>query len=115
MYLCSNTASVVLMVWVFGTMASLLKIIVGKVGLLCLTRKAVLSKDEGCLLMLEGLREEMGISRKIEVRESGKCLTPFTCNVFKPVILLPVCMGGWTGERLRVVMIHELAHIRRRD
>jgi len=81
--------SVVLMVWVFGVMVSLVRIVVGKVGLLCVTRKAVLSKEEGCVLMVEGLREEMGIRRMIEVRESCKCLTPFTCNVFRPVILLP--------------------------
>jgi hypothetical protein len=103
------------MVWVFGTLISLLRIIVGKMGLLCLTRKAALSKDKGCVSMLGRLSEEMGISQEIELRESSRCLTPFTCNVFRPVILLPSIRGGWSRERLRVVLIHELAHIRRRD
>ena len=107
--------SVVLMVWVSGTLISLLRIIVGKMGLLCLTRKAALSKDKNCVSMLRRLSEEMGISQEIELRESSRCLTPFTCNVFRPVILLPSDICGWSRERLRVVLIHELAHIRRRD
>ena len=107
--------AVVLMVWIFGTLISLLRIIVGKMGLLCLTRKAALSKDKNCVSMLRRLSEEMGISQEIELRESSRCLTPFTCNVFRPVILLPSSIGGWSRERLRVVLIHELAHIRRRD
>ena len=38
-----------------------------------------------------------------------------TCRVFRPVILLPETASGWSILRKRTVLLHELAHIRRRD
>ena len=38
-----------------------------------------------------------------------------TCGVTRPVILLPCAALTWDVSRMRVVLLHELAHIRRRD
>ncbi|HLJ45795.1 MAG TPA: M56 family metallopeptidase, partial [Bryobacteraceae bacterium] len=40
---------------------------------------------------------------------------PLTFGLFRPVILLPVEASGWTAERRRLVLLHELVHIRRLD
>lgn len=41
--------------------------------------------------------------------------TPFTCGVFRPLILLPLDATEWSAVRLRAVILHESAHVRRRD
>jgi beta-lactamase regulating signal transducer with metallopeptidase domain/HEAT repeat protein len=40
---------------------------------------------------------------------------PFACGILHPTIVLPMSAEEWTDERRRVVLFHELAHVRRRD
>jgi hypothetical protein len=40
---------------------------------------------------------------------------PFACGVLRPTIVLPASATQWSEERRRVVLFHELAHVRRRD
>lgn len=41
--------------------------------------------------------------------------TPLTCGVLRPLILLPSSARDWDGDRLRAVLLHESAHVQRRD
>ncbi len=47
--------------------------------------------------------------------QSDDARMPFACGLFSPTIVLPVDADGWTLERRRAVLLHELAHVRRRD
>jgi TonB family protein len=49
-----------------------------------------------------------------EVR-MGNVSTPLTCGVLRPMILLPQAARDWDELRLRAVLLHESAHLRRRD
>ena len=40
---------------------------------------------------------------------------PFACGLLEPTIVLPAECDGWTLDRRRAVLLHELAHVRRRD
>ena len=40
---------------------------------------------------------------------------PFACGLLKPTIVLPAESDNWTLDRRRAVLLHELAHVRRRD
>lgn len=46
---------------------------------------------------------------------SDRIRTPMTWGILRPVIALPAEAASWTPERLRVVLLHEQAHIARHD
>jgi beta-lactamase regulating signal transducer with metallopeptidase domain len=45
----------------------------------------------------------------------GNVSTPLACGVVKPLIILPRDARQWDATRLRAVLLHESAHVRRRD
>ena len=56
----------------------------------------------------------MGI-RHVNFLEVSAPSTPFTCGIFSSTVVLPSEVSAWTAERLRAVLLHELAHVRRHD
>ncbi len=54
-------------------------------------------------------------NRPVSVRLSNRITVPMMWGFLRPVILLPVDADHWQTERLRAVLLHELAHIKRAD
>jgi beta-lactamase regulating signal transducer with metallopeptidase domain len=40
---------------------------------------------------------------------------PFVCGWFRPVVLFPAAALSWTSDAKRFALLHELAHVKRRD
>ena len=53
--------------------------------------------------------------RPVSVRRSDAITAPLMWGFWRPVILLPADADSWGEDRLRAVLLHELAHIRRND
>ncbi|MCP4261583.1 MAG: M48 family metalloprotease [Planctomycetes bacterium] len=72
--------------------------------------------DERLAQMLIQCRRRLGIDRNIELRLSNNISGPAVCGLFKPVIFMPTTLNGkLSPNKLRAVLIHELAHIKRGD
>ncbi|MBK5293788.1 MAG: TonB family protein [Acidobacteriia bacterium] len=52
---------------------------------------------------------------QVPVRLSREVDVPLVCGLGAPAILLPEQVRDWPRNRLRVVLAHELMHVRRRD
>jgi beta-lactamase regulating signal transducer with metallopeptidase domain len=61
------------------------------------------------------LADALGISRPVTFAASRACRTPLVSGILRPVVLLPEEAAVWPAERLHVVLLHELAHVRRLD
>jgi beta-lactamase regulating signal transducer with metallopeptidase domain/tetratricopeptide (TPR) repeat protein len=59
--------------------------------------------------------ERLGVSRAVDLRESPSITVPVVWGFLRPVLLLPVGARGWTREQLRIVFLHEVAHVARHD
>ena len=46
---------------------------------------------------------------------SSEAKMPFACGFTKPTIVLPSDCDAWSADRRRAVLLHELAHVKRRD
>lgn len=62
------------------------------------------------------LKHDMGIRKVVRLLESGLVTVPVTIGALKPVILLPLgLLANLPPEQLETILMHELAHIRRKD
>jgi len=72
--------------------------------------------NERSLEMLDECRCRIGIRRSVGLRLTGNKLSPAVCGLFKPVILIPsALLKKLSREKLKAVLTHELAHIKRGD
>lgn len=51
----------------------------------------------------------------VDLLESPAGSMPVSFGLLRPAIFMPADSAGWTAERRRVVLLHELAHVRRGD
>jgi hypothetical protein len=65
--------------------------------------------------LLRRVRAEMGVRRPVELVAGGDRAMPMTWGWRRPVVLLPAGAEAWPEARRRAVLLHELAHVARRD
>jgi beta-lactamase regulating signal transducer with metallopeptidase domain len=82
-------------------------------------RRLVAQASEANSTMAETLadcRERIALKEKIGLKVSGGASSPAVCGLFRPVILVPESLTpSLSTSELRVVLLHELAHVKRRD
>jgi TonB family protein len=71
--------------------------------------------DERWLRIVSEVAERYGIGKPIAVLQTDAADLLATWGIFRPRILVPARATGWSEERIRVVVCHELAHVRRND
>lgn len=64
---------------------------------------------------VEALSAALGIERAVSLRIAGALAMPMTWGILKPRILLPPEALAWPVALRRTVLLHELAHVARRD
>jgi len=58
---------------------------------------------------------KVGLRRDVAVRVGDRTELPHISGIFRPVLYLPENVLHWPRQRLMSVLLHELAHIKRRD
>src|SRR4029077_2282913 len=61
------------------------------------------------------LSSTLSLRRRATLRVSNRVRSPLTWGAWHPVVLLPNAAADWSAERRRVVLLHELAHVKRLD
>ena len=63
----------------------------------------------------ELLTREAGFSRPLSVVESTAISAPVVLHLWRPIVIMPEAAGRWSRARVRAVLLHEFAHIKRND
>ncbi|MDB6034992.1 MAG: peptidase BlaR1 [Verrucomicrobiales bacterium] len=104
----------VVVIWAAGAVVALLPLTLGCMSLLRLSRRASRVNKPETLVLLEQLKDQLGIKRNIQLLEHPSRRIPMTWGL-SPTILLPSGTEAWPHQQLRQVLLHELAHVRRLD
>src|SRR5665213_3526650 len=105
-----NVALALFGIWFAGFLFAMMRFTTAMFGLQLLrhrSRPHTLASEDLPLIETAGRECELRLS----LREDG----PMAWGIFRPVILLPKNSLHWPRARLQAVLLHELAHIRRRD
>ena len=106
---------VLLTAWLLGAIAVYAWIVSGLISVALLARRATAITDEGWLRALQSTRARLAIRRPVRLLEVSGNTTPMTFGLFRSTIVLPAEARTWSAARQRIVLLHELAHVGRRD
>src|SRR5262245_61748078 len=110
-----NAAQIALLIWAAGTMLVLARLLLGTLRMRRITRNAERRIDYPWSMLTNRLRGQLDIRDHVAIYVSAEVAMPMTWGVLVPVIVLPPESSAWSGEWRRVALLHELAHIKRRD
>ena len=103
------------MIWLCGMLASLAYALLGHLRVRTIAKQANLIADADLFTLISELSALLCIKRPVRLLQSVDQTMPMTWGGIWPVILLPADAANWSSERRRIVLLHELAHIRRGD
>ena len=101
--------------WLTGIAVAFLILIVGLARLAWLGARATRIVDGSWHDTAAAMARAYGLKRTVKLLLSPHTSLLATWGLVRPRIIFPACARGWSDERLRIVLGHELAHIRRRD
>jgi beta-lactamase regulating signal transducer with metallopeptidase domain len=108
-----DAASIVIAVWLVGVAALFARAASSQIRARRLQRKGEpLASGSRNAVILAAIRDAR---LNVDVRVSDDVDSPAVTGVVRATILLPRSAEGWSRDRIRIVMVHELAHVRRRD
>jgi len=100
--------------WLGGVLLALLRPLLGLWGIARLSQGSTPVSDAPTLALASECASALGLSR-MPILCQADAPVPMTWGWRRPVVLLPAEAPGWPADRLRAVLLHELAHVRRRD
>jgi beta-lactamase regulating signal transducer with metallopeptidase domain len=110
-----NYATLAVALWFAVAVALLTRLLTGmmSVGRIIRRGHSVLSAE--WKTALDDAAERLGIAGPARLVMSDQVEMAFACDALTPTIIIPSSAREWSPDRRRAVLLHELAHIRRRD
>ncbi len=93
----------------------LFQMLLGMLGVWHVASHAEELKQDEALRELDAARDRLALDKEVRLLRSSRISVPVIWGVRKPVLLLPADVVTWPIERVRVVLLHELAHLKRYD
>ncbi len=103
-----------ILAWIAGGLLYLCWSLILHAGVRSVVRQAV-PADRKWTSLLGIVAKELDLSRKVRLLESGHLKAAVTVGIIDPVIVLPSDCDEWPASRRRLVLSHELAHVKRWD
>lgn len=111
-----SVSGVVGLVWLLGAGLWLVRLGVQVIRLRAILSASIRAPVESAPhRVLESLLGAHAPRQRASVRLNRETVIPLVTGTVRPVIVLPADAVEWSDDRLRIVLLHELAHVRRGD
>lgn len=111
----SGTLAVLGWLWISGLVLLLLFEITSHLGLHRWKRRSAPAADPRLASLLAECRRSLGFRKSVQLRLHPALGSPAVTGLFRPAIFLPGHAAGWSDDTLRMVLLHEIGHLDRRD
>jgi len=101
-------------IWVAGAALVFIWIVGGLIRTWLLVHSARTVAHGPVKWLFDDLADEMGLAGRVSLLQARGTVMPMVCGV-RPCVILPAAADDWTDDRLRSVLLHELAHVKRHD
>lgn len=102
--------------WLIGSPITFAMLVSGVVGTRRLSRASRLIENDPITDLLAHLSASLRITRRVTVAVCDRIASPVLIGIVRPMILLPpAAITGWSPDEIEMVLLHELAHVRRWD
>jgi len=104
------------LIWLVGMMAMLARAGSLVIEAEKLRRRSSPLENEAVLKLIEEARRKLGLMRRIQVVVTEQLTSPAVMGLISPVLILPLAMvTTLPPAQVQLILLHELAHIRRGD
>jgi len=104
-----------LLVWAAGAGLVLLRLAAGLHRVRSIVRVGARVDDPAVLRLLDDCASAVGLRRSPRLIASERAGVPLVWGCLRPALVVPRAFLGWSPERIRAVLLHELGHLRRHD
>ena len=101
--------------WCLGFALLAIRLLAAHLLLRRATRGCTIPADPTIHAAFAQATQQLRIRQRITLLLDKKRTIPVVWGVFRPRLMLPLEAREWSEEQLRSVLLHELAHIKRRD
>jgi beta-lactamase regulating signal transducer with metallopeptidase domain/HEAT repeat protein len=111
----TDPLTILLTVWLAVALAIAASLAYATLSLRRIVRNSIALNGREWLDALWEISDRIGLEKAPRLLQSNETKMPFACGTLHPTIVLPVESDAWSPERRRAVLLHELAHVRRKD
>ena len=102
--------------WIAGTVLLIGRILIGYGIVWCLRHQAQVQHDGPLCDALQQARRTLDCHPKVEVATSPSISSPMALGILRPIIVFPADLAEkLSADKLALILMHELAHVRRWD
>jgi beta-lactamase regulating signal transducer with metallopeptidase domain len=101
--------------WLAGALAALLPLVAGIVRVRVLSKRVSSVTDSRWRDILAHTPQISHLADRVRIVESTASSMPMTWGILEPTLLVPGNSAGWPEWKCRNILLHELAHVERRD
>lgn len=102
-------------IYVLGIIALVTHLVVARWSIRDIARKATPVTAPDWIALLRACEREMLVVRPVRLLRSLESTMPMAFGIRQPSILIPSIADTWSDDRRRAVLLHEMAHVARRD